>query len=149
MTAAEQIQKSMQAAYDADRALTAAEFQSARDAINDPGTPVALRGALRALGDALSRQADARRERVRAAEEQERGRLRLLALEDREQKWQQLDSTAAALFSAMAERPTDATLRTLAKHLLRTDQRGPAPQTWMNELLPEHERLPGFFGFSG
>ncbi len=132
-------------AREADRPLTREEFDQVRAAGQAADTRSETRGALEAVGRDLTRQADARAERARVAEEQRLGAERQRQLDDRERRWRQLSPTAAALYNAIAERPSDPTLQTLAKHVLAPD-RGKAPGTFEPDLIPEHLRYSGFPG---
>jgi len=140
---AEQVLKVVIEARDADRPLTKEEDDDLIFAVESTNTKSETRGALKAVAADLTRQADARYERQRIAEEQRRQREHGLALENRRRRWQEISPTAAALYNALAEMPNDPALRVLAKYLLAKD-RGPAPHTFEPELVPEHVRMAGF-----
>jgi uncharacterized protein (UPF0147 family) len=139
-TSAQRAQEVAQAAVDADRALMNQEFQLVREATHAEDTPPAIRGALRELGNELTRQEDARRERARVAAEQQQARLVQSKLEARHARWQALDPILAAVFHALDELPNDPALQALARHLGRTN-RGKAPRTFEPQHLSELQRL--------
>jgi hypothetical protein len=142
---AENVLKQVRDAYRNDYGIPQPLQQALSDAINDSGTDLEVRGQLKELGAALTRQADARRERQRVADEQERAREHAAALAARDERWQALPAFEAMLFNAIAEHPQDRTLRALLKQA-RSPSRGPAPATFEPELVPPPLRLPGFGG---
>jgi hypothetical protein len=141
MTTAEEALQAGKAATEADRPLSLQEFAAIRVAINDPSTDPITRGGLQALGNLLERQSSERLRRQQAAVTEATGREHQRLLDEREQKWRDLDTTVAALLNAIAE-TRDPSLMALAKHLQQPD-RGPPPASFMGELLPEYQRLPG------
>jgi len=136
------------AAHDANRPLTASEFQDVRNMLNDDtSSNVLIRGALRELSVAIERQSNERMRQQEADQLAAEGRRFEAMAAERHQTWREVsDRWTKAFFIALEKAPRNEALQALqAAYESAGDPNTPTPQRWRMDLLhPAHrERMFG------
>ena len=143
MMAAEEVLRTAEAAYEQKRPLSGLEWNDVRRVLNDPTTSPKVRGALDALSDEITKQADAEMRRQQREDQETRAREHERAMAERASHWEKTDLMACAMYLAQAHaggRP--ATVREVLAQYENALQagRGRAPFNFEGEILPEYQR---------